>query len=348
MANRTLGRDTGGFRKEMTISEILANSGAAAWRAVATGEVSAEARRHYLHWISEGNHARMDYLTRYPEVRFDTRLLLEDAKSMICCAFPFKPTRTLPSTLPYIASYALGEDYHDVIRRRLKKAAQSLKTLFEGNYRVCVDTAPVMERYWAAKARLGSIGRNGALIVPGVGSMVFLAEIVSTVDFCNILSDDTSGIESLCPESSCNGCGQCIKSCPGGALSGGREIDCRRCISYLSIEHRGEWDEEGRAVMQSPQGRRTLYGCDLCLTSCPLNASAPATGIEEFALRPEYLSLHPQAIASISEEEFSSLFSKSAIRRARLEGLHRNLHNLTSLELKESFQQLDSNAPFTH
>lgn len=304
------------------LQNVLEEAGACAFGVVKAGEADASARSAYERWIGEGRNAGMDYLEKYPDVRFDTRQLLKGAQSMICCAFPFAPAELRKPSLPYIASYALGDDYHNTIRRRLKKAVRSLQDTLGGEWRICIDTAPVLERYWAVKAGFGTVGKNGALIVPGYGSMVFLAEIITTIKLPPA-SFNASGQDPT--EWDCNNCGRCIEACPGKALKGDGTLDARRCISYLSIEHRGEWDEEGRAVMATPQGRRTLYGCDLCLRVCLLNHAIPPSNIPEFTLRKSLRHLSEEDIRTMPPDDFSLLFQGSAIRRAGLEGLQRNL-----------------------
>lgn len=258
----------------------------------------------YSEWISQGCHAEMAYLDRYHDVRSDPRLLLDGALTVISCAFDHRQ----PRRHPLFADYALGEDYHDVIRRRLTPVAQEIVDRFGGATRICVDTAPIRERYWAAKAGIGIIGQNGMLIVDGVGSKVFLAEILWT----GRVEPDKSRLGE-----SCAMCGACLKACPGGAIAHDGTLDARRCNSCLTIEHRGELPADLRLP-----GR--IYGCDVCQDVCPLNACDGVATISEFLPREDLFHLDSEAVASMSAETYRDLFRHSAVRRAKLAQLQRN------------------------
>lgn len=231
--------------------------GAYACGVVRAMPVTAEAVARYEEWLADGNAGNMDYLGRYGEVRRDPRLLLdgEGARTLIVTLFAYQDNVHPAEGVPYIAHYALGQDYHDVLRRRLKTVIGQLRPRFGGKWRVCVDSAPLMERYWAARAGLGVIGDNGCLIVPGVGANFFIATIVTTAQ---MPTDDP--VEGT---SHCLGCGRCVRACPTGALRGDGSVDARRCISYLTIESHDDIPAD------IPTGN-TLYGCDVCRRACPL------------------------------------------------------------------------------
>lgn len=231
--------------------------GAYACGVVRAMPVTAEAVARYDEWLADGNAGNMDYLGRYGEVRRDPRLLLdgEGARTLIVTLFAYQDNVHPAEGVPYIAHYALGQDYHDVLRRRLKTVIGQLRPRFGGKWRVCVDSAPLMERYWAARAGLGVIGDNGCLIVPGVGANFFIATIVTTAQ---MPTDDP--VEGT---SHCLGCGRCVRACPTGALRGDGSVDARRCISYLTIESHDDIPAD------IPTGN-TLYGCDVCRRACPL------------------------------------------------------------------------------
>lgn len=259
----------------------------------------------YERWIASGAHGAMDYLSRYPEVRRSPRLLLEGAKSIVVCAFAYTPT----TRHPLIADYALGEDYHDVLRRALTPVAEALQAMVPHSAtRICVDTAPLRERLIAVRAGVGFIGRNMQLIVPGVGSRVFLAEILWT-----------AALEPDMPcEQTCCGCGACVSACPGHALDCADAIDARRCLSYLTIEYRGDLAPDVRLP-----GR--IYGCDICQDVCPHNRDTrPAAVLPAFRPNEELMDLDAEAMAQLSAEDFRRIFRRSAIRRAKAEGLRRN------------------------
>lgn len=263
----------------------------------------------YDEWLSAHRHASMGYLEKYSEIRRDVSLLLPGARSVVSCAFNYYPGTLADSPLQW-ASYALGDDYHDVVRSRLTRVAEEITRQTGAECRVCVDTAPIFERYWAVRSGVGFVGLNRQLIVPGAGSHFFLGEIVTTLA---LDADEPCRL-------SCGGCRRCLTACPGGALTDGG-IDANRCLSYLTIEHRGDF----------PEGTRTgrhVYGCDVCQDVCPHNQNAPVTDIEEFRPRPAILALDVADISAMSQEGFSSLFRRSAIKRTKLAGLLRNAKHI--------------------
>lgn len=272
------------------------------------GTVEPETAEAYSRWIEEGKHGGMDYLARYDEVRRNPALLLEGARSMVIVAFPYLTRETV--ALP-IALYARGRDYHEVVRERLTAIAATLP----GATRVCVDTAPLRERYWAARAGLGRIGRNNQLFVPGYGSYCFIGTILTTA-----LLPERRPFEFDSPDP-CGDCLVCVGACPGACIpSEGGAIDARRCVSYLTIEHRGDL----------PDGLRlsSLYGCDVCQRMCPLNREAAATMIDDFRPSPALEALTADDVAAMTPEQFSAVFRHSAVKRTKLAGLQRNLRFL--------------------
>lgn len=288
-------------------ADIFAKAGVAKFGVADVAPVDDEAVGWMARWLSEGRNADMDYMARYSDVRANPELLLPDAKSIISCAFPYFTPRQRNSPSPHIAMYALGLDYHTVIRRRLTHVARYIEETFGGATRICVDTAPIRERYWAVKAGLGFIGLNNQLIIPGAGAYFFLAEILTTHRFT----------PSAPCTLSCGECRRCLKACPGKALDENGAVDARKCLSYLSIEHRGELPPDfGR--------HNKLYGCDDCLSVCPHNAMPMPSDIAEFSPAESVLSLSLDDVMSLSPEGFSALFSKSAIKRTKLSGLQRN------------------------
>lgn len=289
------------------IRRSLLGQGAVACGFARAGEVDAADKALYEGWIASGKNADMDYLARYAGVRSDPRLLLDGAESVIAAAFNYYTPA--PEGLGGLrwARYALGDDYHDEARRRLGAVAAEIEAREGAACRVCVDTAPLRERYWARKAGLGFTGLNNMLIIPGAGSWTVLGFIITTLR-----------LEPDMPvEGSCGECGACAAACPGRALDGRGGMDARRCRSYLTIEYRGE---------ELPALGQRIYGCDICQEVCPWNSRYQRpTEIEAFRPRPEILSLTAADIIDMEPERFSSVFRRSAIKRAKLRGLKRNL-----------------------
>lgn len=302
------------------IRNRIMGAGAVAVGFAAVGKVPESVTDEYWRWISSGNHAGMGYMERHGDLRRDPREMVPGARSVIVAAFSYKPAEEgrRPSHLPMISCYAWGDDYHDVMRRRLSEACKDMPQL-EGS-RICIDSAPVHERYWARKAGIGYVADNGMLNVPGYGNMVFLAEIFTQLE----IEPDAS----LPLAEGCLHCEACRRVCPAGAMGKEGKIDGRKCLSYLTIEHRGEWDtEEMRAAMATREGGNTLYGCDRCMEICPLNKDVPATEIEEFRIRDIVKHIDAETVKQMSPEEFNRLFKGSAIKRAKHAGLLRNASN---------------------
>lgn len=273
------------------------------------GPVSAQAAARYSQWLAQGKNGCMDWAARYRDLRCDPTLLLPGAKTVISLAMNYYPRRFKPAGTPQLAYYAYGRDYHEVVRDRARQLARCIEQLTGCTSRVCVDSAPVLERYWAQRAGIGYTGLNGLVIVPGRGSYFFLCEVLTTLE--------------LPPDApctlTCQGCHACERNCPGGALKGG-EVDARRCISCLTIEYRGP---ELPQWLGQAMGDR-VYGCDACQQCCPHNREATATTVPEFQPSDALLALTLDDIESMDQAQFSRLFSHSAVKRTKLAGLQRN------------------------
>lgn len=247
---------------ESDLARLLEAEGAAAFGVAEATEVDAEEWARFERWLAAGWHAGMDYMERHRDIRRDPRLLLEGARSIISVAFNYRQ----PNPYPEYACYSLGDDYHKVIRRRLKRVVRELKERYGGDWRICVDTAPILERYWAVKAGVGRRNSlHGNVTVPGVGSMVFLAEILTTLELP--LTGELPATASASGPS----------PCPTGALQEGGVIDARRCINYLTIEHKGEFTAEERALLALPGAADRVFGCDICQLADPVNRPATAS-----------------------------------------------------------------------
>ena len=275
-------------------------------------------RRHYLGWLADGRNADMAYLGNNLDKRFDPRLLMPGVKTIVVVAQNYFPARRLPEGEPQIADYALGLDYHDIVKQKLRQLAA---TVGIADYRAFVDTAPVLERYWAVRAGLGWIGKNQQLIIPHAGSEFFLGELFVTVE----LPPD----EPL--PNRCGTCHRCVDACPTHALSlpatcveGYGDItrfDARLCLSYQTIENRGELTVDAKAAMGD-----TFYGCDRCQRACPWNRFAKPSTEPLLQPREELLAMTRQKWENLTEEDYRRLFKGSAVKRAKYEGLMRNIN----------------------
>lgn len=279
--------------------------------------VSEAMRRHYLGWLADGRNADMAYLGNNLDKRFDPRLLMPGVKTIVVVAQNYFPARRLSEGEPQIADYALGLDYHDIVKQKLRQLAA---TVGIADYRAFVDTAPVLERYWAVRAGLGWIGKNQQLIIPHAGSEFFLGELFVTIE----LPPD----EPL--PNRCGTCHRCVDACPTHALSlpatcveGYGDItrfDARLCLSYQTIENRGELTVDAKAAMGD-----TFYGCDRCQRACPWNRFAKPSTEPLLQPREELLAMTRQKWENLSEEDYRRLFKGSAVKRAKYEGLMRNI-----------------------
>lgn len=263
-----------------------------------------------LRWLRERRHAGMNYLARNLALRLDPRRLVPGARTVVSVALNyFAPA---PEAAGYaFARYARGLDYHDVMRHRLRLLLQALGLEEHRHGRPFCDTAPIDERYWAVRGGLGWQGRNGQLIIPGAGSYFFLGELVLTLP--------ADRYDRPVP-ARCGTCRRCIEACPAGALLGNGLLDARRCLSYLTIEHRGALPPGTGELMGT-----CAYGCDRCAEVCPWNRLARPTAVAEFAPRDELFSLSREQWHELTPGHYRHLFKGSAVKRAKYEGLMRNI-----------------------
>jgi epoxyqueuosine reductase len=278
--------------------------------------VPAEDRTRYHAWVASGYAAQMAYLTDHRAgVRDDPRDLLPEARSIICVGKLYQTpwphsTRFSDAERGWISRYAWGEDYHAVLRRGLEQLNARLRAASGEEYRsrICVDTAPLLERSYAQLAGLGWIGRNTCLINQQQGSWFFLGELLVSLE----IAPDAP------PPDRCGTCMRCVDACPTAAILPGQGIDSALCISYLTIELRDPIPEELRVGNGAH-----VFGCDICQDVCPWNSRAPVTGDSAFA--PRHFAPRLEALAAISETEFRGMFHGSAISRARYAGFLRNV-----------------------
>ena len=293
---------------------------------VARAEPVADDFGRYQNWTAQGMAGEMRYLTdRRAEVRRDPRNLLAGARSVICVGKLYNQAPPAAAEGHAIFSrYAWGRDYHDVLRAALEQLAHKLAGIERHQWKVCVDTAPLLERSYARQAGLGWIGRNTCLINEPLGSWFFLGELITTLE----LEPDAP------PPDRCGTCTRCIEACPTQAIvphGDGWVLDARRCISYLNIELRGPIPEEQRTWLGS-----RVFGCDICQEVCPWNARAPET--DEPAFQPAYDRAPPlEELAALSAEEFRERFRGTPVMRVKYEGLLRNVAaaQLQPVEIRE-------------
>lgn len=290
--------------ESVLIIEKARTAGAVAAGIAQAGPVSSGTRQIFGQWLADGGHASMAYMERWRDIRLDPRLLVAGARSVISMAFPYRQPEG--SHHPHIADYALGRDYHHVLRGRLEPLVEFLALSCGATSRICVDSAPVLERYWAVEAGVGFIGRNHQLIVPGTGSGVFLAEIITT-----------AALEPTpAPPQSCAGCGRCVEACPGRALDSG--FDARRCRAYLTTEHRG-------ALPAGTSLGGSVAGCDICQRVCPHNAAPPPPVADEFRPCAAVTALDRTALADMTASQWKRLVRGSALSRIPFSQMRRNL-----------------------
>ncbi len=272
---------------------------------------------HYDAWLAKGYHGTMEYLARHRLIRSDPKHLLPGAQSVIALGLNYAQDPPLEAAdRPKIARYALGRDYHRVLRQKLRPLAKRLEET-GAKTRICVDSAPIPEREYAHRAGLGWFGKNTCLIDSHRGSWFFLGLVLTTLE----LEPDAPA------EGGCGTCKRCVEACPTGAIvheAGRWQIDARRCISYLTIEHRGEIAPE-----LSDRLEGWTYGCDICQEVCPFNAPrasqplrAAPTQERDFLTWRDWPNL--EQLAQISEEDWDRLTQGSSTRRAGHAGWRRN------------------------
>jgi len=267
-------------------------------------------------WLQRGYHGTMAWMTRDPSRRSDPQLVLPGCRSMISVGMNYYTDNRANEQpgMGRIARYAWGKDYHIVMSRQLAQLEAQIAGLSPGvTTKAYVDTGPIMEKAWAQQAGLGWIGKHSNLVSAECGSWLILGEILTTLD----LEADEPATDL------CGSCTLCIQACPTGAIVEPYVVDARLCISYLTIELRG-----GREVipdeLAAQMGNR-IFGCDDCLDICPFNLRADATSDPTFAPTPLTLAPSLQALVQISEESFSTTFKESPLKRAKRNGLLRNV-----------------------
>lgn len=269
---------------------------------IAKSEELTEEGAQLREWLGHGYQASMEWMASDVEKRIDPTKILPKAKSVICLAINYFAIgqQSSDSSIGKISRYAWADDYHDLMTKRLEKLMEFIKAVSpNSNSKFYVDTGPVMDKVWAMRAGIGWQGKHTNVITREFGSWIFLGEIILDIrlDYDEPISDF------------CGTCFECIRACPTGALVGPYILDSNRCISYLTIEHRGELPEK-----LIPKFNNWIYGCDICQDVCPWNRFAKETKEKGFQPRSENIAPPLKELSNLNQEEFSRRFHRSPIK----------------------------------
>ena len=270
---------------------------------------------HLEQWLKNNFHGEMRYMENHFDKRLDPRLLVEGSKSVISLSYNYFPEELQTNSDFKLAKYAYGEDYHEVIKEKLRTLVGELQAeIGEFAFRVFVDSAPVLEKAWARKSGLGWVGKNSNLITKKNGSFYFLSEIICDLD---LVQDDEV-------TDHCGSCTRCIDACPTQAIVSDKIIDGSKCISYATIELKDQIPDFFKDKMED-----WMFGCDICQDVCPWNRFSAPTLEEKFRPNSEIRNFTKQEWKDITQEIFSMVFKKSAVKRTKFSGLKRNLDFLS-------------------
>ncbi len=274
-------------------------------------------KEHFIKWLENDFHGELGYMVRNIDKRLDPRLLYENAKTIIVVLQNYFPKETQKDpAAPVLSKYAYGTDYHFVMKDKLKELLRFIQNEVQPcNGRPFVDSAPVLERAWAQKAGLGWIGKNSNLISAEQGSFFFIGELILDVE---LPFDDPKIVRDHC-----GNCTKCIDACPTKAIVSNRVVDARRCISYQTIEIKGELDEALKGQFEN-----RVFGCDICQDVCPWNLKSEPHNEAGFEPKEKLLQLKKNDWESMEKPLFNVLFKNSAVKRTGFKGLQRNLEFL--------------------
>jgi len=280
---------------------------------VSVAERLDEEARQLEAWLNQGLHGNMKYMENYFDKRIDPRLLVDGAKSVISLSYNYyTPVAQRDRAAPKIAMYAMGKDYHLVVRDKLELLLNFIRDKAGAvNGRCFVDSAPVLERAWAQRSGIGWVGKNTNILTKRTGSYFFLAEIILDLE--------------LAPDSPvkdyCGACTKCIDACPTEAIFEPYKLDASKCISYFTIELRDE------ALPTAYKGKMEnwMFGCDICQQVCPINSQAKGHNEPDFEPKEELLLMKREDWEELNEATFKNLFKDSPIKRTKFKGLKRNI-----------------------
>jgi epoxyqueuosine reductase len=267
-------------------------------------------------WLSNDRHGKMGYMANHFDKRLDPRLLVDGARSVVSLMYNYySDLKQADPDAPKISTYAYGEDYHFVVKDKLKELLQYIReTIGEVSGRAFVDSAPVLERAWAARSGLGWIGKNANLINKSNGSFFFLSELIIDLD----LEYDRPATDH------CGTCTACIDACPTEAIIAPRQVDGSRCISYFTIELKEAIPETMKGTFDN-----WMFGCDVCQQVCPWNRFSRPNTEKRFEPDPALLAATREEWLDITEDVFRTLFKKSPVQRTKYNGLKRNIDFLS-------------------
>ena len=280
---------------------------------------------HVEQWLAEECEGEMAYLTRNKEKRYDPRLLVGGTKSIVTVLYNYFPKQTIGDGEHFkIAKYAYGADYHDVLKNKMRQLLEHIESQTGKleSPRVFVDSAPVLDRAWAVRCGLGFIGKNTSLIHPRKGSFFFIGHLFLPIEL----------VETGKPLSNhCGHCTKCLDACPTGALESPFRIDARKCISYLTIEYKGNLEH-----LDPKSFHGWMYGCDICQDVCPYNRFSLPNLEPQFQPTEQLQAMRENDWKNLTKTRFDALFKHAAVQRAGFEGLKRNIEFLSGARLQDT------------
>lgn len=267
------------------------------------------------YWLNNNFHAEMHYMADNVDKRSDPALLFDNAKSVISVLLNYYPENQIDKNKFQIAKYAYGKDYHFIIKSKLNEVIDYIKSIdISVNARSFCDSAPVMDKVWAQKAGLGWIGKNTCLIVPKAGSFFLIGEIILDIEL----------IYDKAADNKCGNCSRCLDACPTKALTAPYLLDSRKCISYLTIEYKPEFDE-------NIDLHNHIFGCDICQDVCPWNIKfAKKHEVNELSINQKLLNFTNDDWQNLEKKEFKSIFKNTAFERTAYNRLMRNIKNAST------------------
>ena len=282
---------------------------------IAKAEFLEEEAPRLEEWLKRSYQGEMHYMENHFDMRLDPRILVPGAKSVISLTYNYFTEEKQNEDAPKISKYAYGEDYHHVVKDKLKTLLRNMQQqIGELQGRCFVDSAPVMERAWAAKAGIGWIGKHSLLINKTQGSFFFLAEI---------MVDAELAYDAPFATDHCGTCTACMDACPTGAIVENKVVDGSKCISYFTIELKDAIPTAYKDKLDD-----WMFGCDVCQDVCPWNRFSKVHKEPKFTPNPKLLAMNRREWQEITEDVFNELFKKSAVKRTKYEGLKRNLRFL--------------------